>query len=115
MKEQKKHMKMKDMVTMGTIGIDDWQEYEVRDYKRERSQRRSKGYEKGEGKGYGKSKSKEKEKGKAKGSYYRRWWQPSRISVQVLMEKLLRKGDRHQAEWQEMPRNKLVWESLKGD
>ena len=31
------------------------------------------------------------------------------------MEKLLKKGDRHQVEWQEMPRNRLTWETLQGE
>ena len=93
---------------------DDWQGYESRGYERERSQRRSKGhekgYEKGKGKGRSKSKSKGKDKGKPKGSYYRSWWTPPRISAKDLMEKLLKKGNRHQAEW-----NKWTWETLKSE
>ena len=92
---------------------DDWQDRESRDYERERSQRRSKGYEKGKGKGRGKSKSKGKDKGK-KGSY-KGWWSPPKISEKDLMATLLKKANRHQAEWQELPRNKLTWETLKSE
>ena len=93
---------------------EDWQDRESRDYERERSQRRSKGYEKGKGKGRGKSKSKGKDKGK-KGSYNRSWWTAPRISEKDLMATLQKKANRHQAEWQEMPRNKLTWETLKSE
>ena len=92
---------------------DDWQDRESRDYERERSQRRSKGYEKGKGKGRGKSKSKGKDKGK-KGSY-KGWWSPPKISEKDSMATLLKKANRHQAEWQELPRNKLTWETLKSE
>ena len=93
---------------------EDWQDRESRDYERERSQRRSKGYEKGKGKGRGKSKSKGKDKGK-KGSYNWSWWTAPKISEKDLMATLLKKANRHQAEWQEMPRNKLTWETLKSE
>eukprot|EP00434_Breviolum_minutum_P004941 symbB.v1.2.004358.t1/scaffold240.1/size264318/14 len=93
---------------------EDWQDRESRDYERERFQRRSKGYEKGKGKGRGKSKIKGKDKGK-KGLYNRSWWTAPRISEKDLMATLLKKANRHQAEWQEMPRNKLTWETLKSE
>ena len=56
-----------------------------------------------------------KEGEKEKGMYQRPWYQAPRVPPDILMDKLLKKGDRHQAEWQELPRKKLLWESLKAD
>ena len=95
-------------------GWNDWneeEEYGSRGYGRDRSQRRSKGYGKGKGKGKSKSKTYKGKISEKKGKNPR-WYQPPKVPKNHLIEKLLKKGDRNQAEWTAMPRNRLTWETL---
>ncbi len=72
---------------------DDWTE--SRGYDREGSS--------GKGKGKTKNKSKSKSKGKSKSKYPRRWYEAPKISEENLIQSLIRKGERHQADWDGEP------------
>ena len=96
---------------------DDWQGDEGRreqeQAEEERYESRGRDREWSYGKGKGKYKSKGKSKSKGKDKYPRRWYEAPKISEENLIQSLIKKGERHQAEWIEsLPRNKVTWDKL---
>ena len=72
----------------------------------------SRGYDREWSYGKGKGKHRNKGKRKSKGKYPRRWYEPPKISEENLIGSLIKKAERHQAEWTEMPRNRTIWDKL---
>ena len=98
---------------------DDWQgDDDRREYDQTEGERyEPRGYDRewsyGKGKGKRKNKGKSKSRSKGKDKYPRRWYEASRISEENLIKSLIKKGERHQAEWIEsLPRNKVTWDKL---